>query len=227
MSHIISSPQDPTKVKVLMSFGAVNGGFELAWDIHNEIEKKLGKDSVYLDAISLKNTAGTEYNWDSNLGIYKMSNPDWNTFYEKAMKNSVCMIFLITNVWLESFYCWHEYEMLKKQIIDPIRPVIKPIFILFSEAITTINTKEIITVRNPDKSPQRIIKVDEYCEDLGKFFNFYDNKDHFEAVNSPRSAPGHVIVEGETYSYNYLYTLTGSEMDRLKIAVVSSTGERK
>ena len=83
-------------IKVLISFGAAGGGFELAWALKQDLEEVLGTETTYLDAISLSGDPYTNYTWDVQLGIWKMSNDHWFAHYVDAMFNSKVMIFILT-----------------------------------------------------------------------------------------------------------------------------------
>ncbi len=122
-----------TKVDVLISFGGALGGVEFTWDLFRRImeEKKM---SAYLDAISLEHDEDTVYRWDKTLGVYKMSNPNWNTFFSEAMNNCKYMIFIITKPWLHSYYCIHEYNMFLERANDRKHPI-TTIFVIFEEAM--------------------------------------------------------------------------------------------
>ena len=127
--------QPPTDVDVVISFGARNGGFELAWDIRNRILQytygihltDAWETPVYLDALSLRYDPGTTYDWNPVLGIYQMLNPAWEAFYRQAMAQCKYMIFIITPEWCESRWCWMEYDL----YISLFRNRIEPIFVVF------------------------------------------------------------------------------------------------
>jgi hypothetical protein len=122
---------------VLLSFGSIEGGFEFAMALRWDIMKKFGKKwedephFVYLDAISLEKDPGTKYTWMEEFGIYKMSNEDWEKHYKTAMIECAYMIFLISMPWLNSKWCWGEYDW----YLDIAKEKsITPIFVIFQDA---------------------------------------------------------------------------------------------
>ena len=130
-------------IKVIASFGAANGGFELIWSLKRDIDKEYGEGTTYLDAISLEHHNLTNYTWNDDLGIWKMSNQAWAELFSDAMGRSKCIIFCITKEWLNSFYCWQEFLWFieHKEIV--------PIFLLTQEAMDIINTRGHRILENP------------------------------------------------------------------------------
>lgn len=125
--------------RVIVSFGAREGGFELTAQLRLDIMDRYGKRRVvrdpagkwlrteaddafcYLDAITLKDASGTSYDQlklkkkvggverEVAVDLNKMANPYWNTYYPAAVGNAAVMIFQITTPWLESEYCLEEF----------------------------------------------------------------------------------------------------------------------
>jgi hypothetical protein len=104
--------------KVLLSFGAVQGGSEFAMQLRLDIYKKFGKSSdadpyfCYLDAESLRTYENTIYTYKPDTDMNVMSNPVWKKNYELAMRYSRTMLLLITKQWMTSRWCWLELDML-------------------------------------------------------------------------------------------------------------------
>ncbi len=111
-------PLPTEKTRVLMSFGAVDGGFEFGMQLRLDIYQKFGKNAdadpafCYLDAESLRVDSTTKYTYDLKSDKIMMENPDWDKYYESAMKYCKTMILLITKQWLTSKWCWKELDML-------------------------------------------------------------------------------------------------------------------
>jgi hypothetical protein len=104
--------------KVLLSFGAVEGGFEFAMQLRLDIYKKFSQSFdadpyfCYLDAESLRTSQGTTYKYKSDTDMNIMSNDKWKENYKLAMEHCTTMILLITKQWLKSKWCWLELDML-------------------------------------------------------------------------------------------------------------------
>jgi hypothetical protein len=104
--------------KVLLSFGAIEGGFEFAMQLRLDIYKKFNRSFdadpyfCYLDAESLRTSRGTVYTYKPDTDMNVMSNPEWKKNYELAMKYCKTMILLVTKQWLSSKWCWLELDML-------------------------------------------------------------------------------------------------------------------
>lgn len=195
-----------TDVDVLISFGGASGGFELAWSLFRDIQ---GKGlSAYLDAISLEKDEKTIYKWDNKLGIVKMSNPNWDKFYAKAMDNCKYMIFIITKHWLNSYYCIHEYNMFLKKEKEG-RPK-KPIFVVFEDAYTIISYNKNIKINRP-KAEKNLSMPEKFELDFSNFFSKINNDNRF--VVQSANPPGVIecIIDGEKHNYKYMYALNGSQ----------------
>lgn len=193
-----------TKVDVLISFGGALGGFEFTWDLFRRIKKEKNM-SAYLDAISLEHDENTVYRWDDTLGVYKMSNPNWNTFFSEAMNNCKYMIFIITKPWLHSYYCIHEYNMFLERANDSKHPTITPIFVIFEEAVEEIIRNKGVIVPRPEG--EITIKESQLILEYNKFYTYITNKKHIE-VDS-KDAPGQVIFEtkNKTIKTEFNYAL--------------------
>ena len=111
-------PGPSAGTKVLMSFGAVDGGFEFAMQLRLDIYRKFGKSPdadgsfCYLDAESLRGAPGTGYKYNAVTDKNMMENKDWETLYNAAMASCRTIILLITRQWLTSKYCWMELDTL-------------------------------------------------------------------------------------------------------------------
>jgi hypothetical protein len=134
----LDAQQLTSTTRVIVSFGARDGGFELTAQLRLDIMDRYGKRKVirapngnflhvesdeafcYLDAITLGQARGTTYDklqLEKTIGgvkqkvfvdLNKMANPYWDTYYPEAVANSAVMIFQITNPWLTSEYCLEE-----------------------------------------------------------------------------------------------------------------------
>jgi hypothetical protein len=130
--------QVTSTTRVIVSFGARDGGFELTAQLRLEIMDRYGKRKVlrdpagkflridadeafcYLDAITLANAEGTTYDRLSvdkdiqgakrsmAIDLNKMANPYWDTYYPAAVANAAVMVFQVTEPWLWSAYCLEE-----------------------------------------------------------------------------------------------------------------------
>lgn len=194
-------------VKYIISFGAVWGGFELAWAIRNEILIQLGVNvntggdsPVYIDALSLKEDKDTTYPWSEEHGIFKMQNPNWETFFKKAMSEAKCMIFIITKPWLKSKWCLQEFEWFNKSVH------LAGIFIVYPEAETIIS-QSITTEVGLSK-----IQID----DLDQVINHSTHKKITVSECFVEHIPGFVEVKGKSYHYKYKYALGPREMTLLR-----------
>lgn len=124
--------------RVIVSFGARDGGFELTAQLRLEIMDRYGRRKIirdpagkflrvdadeafcYLDAVTLAKAEGTTYDRLSvdkdiqgakrsmAIDLNKMANPYWDTYYPAAVANAAVMIFQITEPWLWSAYCLEE-----------------------------------------------------------------------------------------------------------------------
>lgn len=153
--------QYTANTQIILSFGAAMGGFEFAmqlrWDImnkHYNIPWNADPARVYLDAESLKQEENTSYNWDKRFGIYKMQNPFWASFYQGALGNAKCMIFLFTQQWLASQYCWEELEWYRQRVTAG--GGIKPIFVVFPDAKHMLSTQTITSRDGKRHNPAHI-----------------------------------------------------------------------
>jgi len=134
----LAAQQLTSTTRVIVSFGAREGGFELTAQLRLDIMDRYGKRRVlrdpagkwlqtiaddafcYLDAITLKDAEGTKYDQLAlpktidgkeqwvKVDLNKMANPFWDTYYPAAVANAAVMIFQITKPWLASEYCLEE-----------------------------------------------------------------------------------------------------------------------
>jgi hypothetical protein len=192
--------------RVILSFGAASGGFEFAMQLRKDImdvyNKKWEKDLsfVYLDAESLKGESGTMFTWDNTLGIYKMSNEKWAKFYKDAMSQCDYMIFLLSDPWLSSQWCWQEFEW----YYDTIKTKnITPILLVFKDAQKYLDPAKV----GDNKADEKVIKLKKILSALIEIKGCV-----VCPINSdPDPALGQIEVEGQTYKYTYRYTCTEEE----------------
>ncbi len=194
-------------VKVIISFGARNGGFELTWALKKEIDDLLGANIAYLDAISLEADSLTKYTWNEDLGIWKMSNENWYEYYEKAMNKSHFMIFLITKEWLDSYYCWQEWAMCMRS------SGIIPIFLVSDESINIIENGLSETISSTTG--------EQLNEDLRNLYQMMQN--NLCIILDNQNIPGTYTWEcgSKQYVYNALYSIS-EESTKLILDVISN-----
>ena len=117
--------QDVVKnTRLLLSFGSADS-FATATEIRKRVMEFCEKDAyisyidtndagfVYLDAETLKGKPGTYIDKETN----KVLNDDWEAVYKKAMHNCDCMLFIITEAWLKSKWCWQELAWYNKESV--------------------------------------------------------------------------------------------------------------
>lgn len=191
--------QDLTKSKVLISFGAMDGGFELAWALKKQIDDMMGENYVYIDAISLENDPNTTYNWNENLAIYKMANPNWETYFKLTMENCETMVLMITKPWLNSQWCKQELGWL----IDELKiRRINVVIVVFKDAIEYINETPDLRIFNEffDENPQNTVTV-------------LSNVECIEDVTAS--------INGHEHTYHYRYTIDESEINTLVCKILN------
>lgn len=189
-------------IKVLISFGAAGGGFELAWALKHDLEEVLGAETTYLDAISLAGDPYTRYTWNEAQGIWKMSNEHWFGQYVDAMFNSKVMIFIVTKEWLDSYYCWEEYSLFLQS------RGITPIFLVDREALQMIEEREERILRNDNGG--------ELYQHLPAFRDFLTNSMFFMLERNEETAE-YVweINDNIRYVYHTKYCLSPEKRDEL------------
>jgi hypothetical protein len=134
--------------RVLISFGAASGGFELSLALRHEIYAHLKRSPekepalVYIDAESLREATGTKYTPNVDLDSFAMSNPKWAQFYKGAMGHCTTMIFLITAQWLRSKYCWEELEWFAERLATSS---VRPIVLIFPDANAVLLQRRVET----------------------------------------------------------------------------------
>lgn len=100
--------------QIVLSFGSANGGFDIASKAYSIIKTRYEKQNlytlysvddalVYLDAKTLKGKKGTK----TEDG--KVLNAQWKEIYLEAIRNANAMLFIITDAWLKSAWCWQEF----------------------------------------------------------------------------------------------------------------------
>jgi len=201
--------QYTANTQVILSFGAAMGGFEFAMQLRWDLMKRLynmqwnsDPARVYLDAESLKNESNTSYNWDNQLGIYKMKNHFWASFYQGAMSQAKCMIFLFTQQWLNSQYCWEELQWYRQRLEGPT--AIKPIFVVFPDARHMLSTQAIVSRdgkrHNPSHIWESMLKVPKAAKvDINTIAD--------QSIRSVSSIAGH--------SYSYRYACSEPELNQI------------
>lgn len=185
--------QNLTKSKVLISFGAMDGGFEYAWAIKKLLDDMMGENYAYIDAISLENDPSTSYNWNEALAIYKMENPNWETYFKLTMENCETMILLITKPWLESQWCNMELEWLIEEL--KIRNI-KVIPVIFEDALQHINANPNLRIFNEffDTNSESTVTV-------------FSNVEEIENVTA--------VINGREHIYHYRYAVDADIMNTI------------
>lgn len=102
--------------QIVLSFGSANGGFDIASKTYSIIQERYKNKAedlytlysvddalVYLDAKTLKGKKGTK----TEDG--KVLNAQWKEIYLEAIRNANAMLFIITDAWLKSKWCWQEF----------------------------------------------------------------------------------------------------------------------
>lgn len=198
-------------VKVLISFGAAGGGFELAWALKNDLDEILGGGATYLDAVSLSSDPDTIYIWDNNNGIWKMSNLHWFAHYVEAMFKSKVMIFIVTREWLDSYYCWEEYSL----FLQSNRII--PIFLVDYEAYHLLEQGGRRILRNIDGS--------ELEQDLDLLYDYVGGSYHFMLSRSEETSDYVWIIEfiggSIRYDYHTKYCLSSETRENLLSTIVN------
>lgn len=145
------------ETRVLLSFGGAFGGFPFAWELRNELMLNFGRSPVnnagddrfyvYLDAVSLIGEHGSLYRWNDTIYDVKFENEEWADFYEAAMGQAEYMLFLITLPWLQSKWCWQEYDRyLRERQLRPVDRPLKGIFVVFPDAAAVLNSVARLTI---------------------------------------------------------------------------------
>jgi hypothetical protein len=200
---------DFTKTRVVLSFGAAAGGFEFAMELRRNIMAKYGKQFlddptfVYLDAESLREDQATRYTWDDKLGIWKMSNEFWKQYYGSAMDNCQYMVFLISEPWLRSNWCWEEFNWYQRIITEKS---VAPIFVVFKDGGRILN----------DGAKVKDSKGGEH--DLKPLWQQIVTNPKTQVVDiatDPAPGVGTVEVEGKTYTYTHKYVCSESELSAI------------
>ena len=100
--------------QIVLSFGSAKGGFDIASEAYSIIKTRYKGQNlytlysvddalVYFDAETLKGKKGTK----TEDG--KVLNAQWKEIYLEAIRNANAMLFIITDAWLESKWCWQEF----------------------------------------------------------------------------------------------------------------------
>lgn len=100
--------------QIVLSFGSAKRGFDIASEAYSIIKTRYEGQNlytlysvddalVYFDAKTLKGKKGTK----TKDG--KVLNDQWKEIYLEAIRNANAMLFIITDAWLESPWCWQEF----------------------------------------------------------------------------------------------------------------------
>jgi hypothetical protein len=197
------------KTRVLLSFGAAAGGFEFALQLRKDIMDKYKKTDqtdprfTYVDAISLKGDAETHYDWDPERGIFKMSNKNWETFYKTGMSQCDYMVFLISEPWLKSNWCWDEFAWYEKVLTEK---AVTPVFIVFKDAQTILNGSNKVL---DGKGKEHDLKS------LWHQMITHKNAAVIDINTDPAPGVFKVVVEDETYTYTHKYVCNSQELSNI------------
>lgn len=118
-------PLNPSKftknTKVLLSFGARDGGYDFARLLREELMAIRGYTdpcAVYFDAISARNhpMGVVQVIKDTKTGVTskQFRNQEWRQLYEAAMRNAKAMVFVATPAWAASKFCADENDMFQR-----------------------------------------------------------------------------------------------------------------
>jgi hypothetical protein len=169
--------------RVIVSFGARDGGFELTAQLRLDIMDRYGMRQIdkfpdgtvvasgdqsfcYLDAITLEGAKGTKYDplkikkfkgsdVEVAVDLNKMSNPYWDTFYPAAVSKAAVMIFQVTVPWLRSAFCMEELAWFVLQGLKNLKDGKETpcVFMVFPEAADDF-TQLLNNLRQALKSPE-------------------------------------------------------------------------
>jgi hypothetical protein len=145
--------------KVLISFGAAYGGFEFALALRYSIYQRFAKSPqldpgfVYLDAVTLESATETTYTYERSQDTFRMANVNWDQFYPAAMQRCKTMIFLLSQYWLNSQWCWKELTW----FVENFKTApIKAVFVVFPDATAVLQQRQITTRQGGTAYPQRL-----------------------------------------------------------------------
>lgn len=208
--------------KILISFGAISGGFEFALQLRRDLMKHFGarmdhpanSHFVYIDAISLEGDKETHYSWNDQLGIFKMSNGNWEGHYKTAISECEAMIFILTEPWLKSSYCWEELEWYKKALLGNTNKI-KPLFILFKDAKKILDENKPFKIEDKRTSSGTIVK---HPKDINRIFRLENTVE----INANSEAPGRVTAANGRYEYKFKYACSSAELVKI-IKVLENT----
>jgi hypothetical protein len=215
--------------RVIISFGAREGGFELAAALRDDIMKKYNNKSesfVYLDAESARLAEGTKYNPSmTHDGKYqygwRMHSDYWDDLFYGAIGKAQVMLFFVTEMWFRSSWCWMEFEWCKEWIAKGHK--IKPILIFFKDAWVLRHDSELeATGTTPGSKvivqPNRLV-------------NFWNQQENAERIYLRTWSPvgGAVSFDNgkggeDTYQYQYTYTCSKEEREKILNMVTVKPG---
>lgn len=200
--------------RVLLSFGAAAGGFEFAMELRRNIMGKYKKTEqtdpyfAYIDAESLRSDPQTRYTWDPNLGIYKMSNDFWKTFYQSAMSKCDYMVFLLSAPWLKSNWCWDEFDWYQRVITEKS---VTPIFVVFKDAQAILNGSSKVKDSKGN---------DHDLKSLWQQMITHKNAATIDINTEASAEVGTVVVEGASYTYTHKYVCSSMELSAILNKIV-------
>ncbi|WP_010205619.1 hypothetical protein, partial [Pseudomonas amygdali] len=178
-------------VKNIVSFGAREGGFELAMQFRHDLyrsqhpNESSSHDAAthYLDAISLQSNKFTKLEKLQHVDVFKMQNPFWDVGYKNGIAHAKKMAFFITPEWLGSDFCKQEFQWLSETKNKDIQSA----FVIFKD-------------------------VDLKSKDMTNIFNFADiHKSHvMMASTPPESGLNEVKIENSA-DLNFKRLLTERE----------------
>lgn len=155
--------------QIVLSFGSAKRGFDIASEAYSIIKTRYEGQNlytlysvddalVYFDAETLKGKKGTK----TEDG--KVLNDQWKEIYLEAIRNANAMLFIITDAWLESPWCWQEFGwyLEKKNDTSGRKKPLNVRFLFEKNAFNRINQNRNITdskggVHNLDQLNQTVI----------------------------------------------------------------------
>lgn len=129
--------ESTSEVKNIFSFGARDGGFELAMQVRHDFNASMGIHKYpnhnlahnYLDAISLQSNSETKITKLEDMDVFKMQNPFWDVGYKNGIEHARKMVFFVTQEWVASTFCQQEFQWLT----ETKNKNIKPSFVIFDD----------------------------------------------------------------------------------------------
>ncbi|WP_244176291.1 type III effector [Pseudomonas grimontii] len=144
-------------VKNIVSFGAREGGFELAMQFRHDLYRSQNPNESsshdaathYLDAISLQSNKFTKLEKLQHVDVFKMQNPFWDVGYKNGIAQAEKMAFFITPEWLGSDFCKQEFQWLSETKNKNIQSA----FVIFKDVdLKSNDMKKILNFADVHKS---------------------------------------------------------------------------